>query len=458
MTVGSIVSPYEDSRLGTANRRKYRGYGHIHTRLSGDKQDILPGDYVAVAQPVQVCLHRAAGTPSFVPVKLSRPRRLTCSPVGGCEKGAEMLGESLLALATLAGRTVVDTAATDRWETAERGYAKLLGQGNARQTQLAEQWLEETREQLTDGAGADMELICTALAARWAGRWADLLEENPDAEADLRALVQEIQAARPAGRHSASNRPVSAAGDVSTYAAGPEHPGALATRSELAYSAGQAGDAVGARDQFAALLPIAERVLGPEHPDTLAARASLAYWTGQAGDVATARDQFAALLPVAERVLGPEHPDTLVNRHNLANFAGYAGDAAAARDQCAALLRVRERVFGADSPDTVVARFNLAYWTGRAGDAAAARDQFAVVLPVRERVYGPNHPDTLAARLELAYWTGCAGDAAAARDQFAALLPSCERVLGPEHSETLAVWYQLAHWTALAADEGATQD
>ena len=111
-----------------------------------------------------------------------------------------MLGEGLLALATTAGRTVVDAAATDRWETAERGYAKLLGQGNARQTQLAEQWLEETREQLTDGAGADMELICTALAARWAGRWADLLEENPDAEADLRALVQEIQAARPAGR------------------------------------------------------------------------------------------------------------------------------------------------------------------------------------------------------------------------------------------------------------------
>ena len=121
-----------------------------------------------------------------------------------------MLGESLLALATLAGRTVVDAAATDRWETAERGYAKLLGQGNAKQTQLAEQWLEETREQLTDGAGADMELICTALAARWAGRWADLLEENPDAEADLRALVQEIQAARPAGRHSASNHAVSA--------------------------------------------------------------------------------------------------------------------------------------------------------------------------------------------------------------------------------------------------------
>ena len=47
---------------------------------------------------------------------------------------------------------------------------------------------------------------------------------------------------------------------------------------------------------------------GPEHPETLAARRNLAGWTGRAGDAAGARDQFAALLPVRERVLGPEHP------------------------------------------------------------------------------------------------------------------------------------------------------
>jgi transposase-like protein len=329
---------------------------------------------------------------------------------------AEMLGESLLALATLAGRTMVEAAATDRWETAERRYAKLLGGGNAKQTQLAERWLEDTREQLAGRPGADMELIRTALAARWARRWADLLEENPDTEAELRALVQEIQTGLPADELSMSNYAVSANDAVSSYAAGPEHPGFLAAQSELAYSAGQAGDAAAARDLFAALLPVAERVLGPQHPDTLAARASLAYWTGQAGDAAAARDQFAALLPVAERVLGPEHPDILINRHNLANFTGYTGDAAAARDQFAALLPVRERVFGADSPDTLVARFNLAYWTG------------------------------------------CAGDAAAARDQFGALLPSYELVFSPEHAETLAVWYQLAHWTAQAANDAAKQD
>ena len=324
-----------------------------------------------------------------------------------------MLRESLIALAARAGQMVVDAAAADGWDTARSGFAQLLGCGDADQIRLTEQRLEETREQLIGAAGTDVGLIRTTLTVRWTGRLADFLEENPDAEADLRVLIQKIRAVSSGQMPSASARAVSANGHVSIDAAGvpgPEHPGALAARSELAYSTGQAGDAAGARDQFAALLPVTERVLGTEHPDTLATRASLAYWTGQAGDAAAARDQFAALLPVTERVLGTEHPDTLTSRHNLANFAGYAGDARAARDQFAMLVPVNERVFGADSPETLAARFNLAYWTGRAGDAAAARDQFAALLPVRERVSGPDHPDTLAAREELAYWTGRAGD------------------------------------------------
>ncbi len=188
----------------------------------------------------------------------------------------------MLTLAALAGQMVVDAAASDEWETAEHECAQLLGRGDTMQTQVAERWLKETHEQLAGDAGTDMEMIRTALAGRWAGRWADLLEEDPDAEAELRALVQQIQAVLPAGKLSASDHAVSVNDDVSSYAAGPEHPGALATQSELAYSAGQAGDAAAARDQFAALLPIRERVLGPEHPDALRDRAHLAYWIERA--------------------------------------------------------------------------------------------------------------------------------------------------------------------------------
>jgi hypothetical protein len=68
-----------------------------------------------------------------------------------------------------------------------------------------------------------------------------------------------------------------------------------------------------------------ERVLGPEHPYTPAARGHLAYRAEEAGDAAGARGQYAALLPVYERVLGPEHPDTLATRNNLAYWTRQAG-------------------------------------------------------------------------------------------------------------------------------------
>jgi hypothetical protein len=66
-----------------------------------------------------------------------------------------------------------------------------------------------------------------------------------------------------------------------------------------------------------ALLADAVRVLGPDHPDTLATRHNLAYLRGKAGDSAGAAAAFEAPLADRLRLLGPDHPDTLTTRHNL---------------------------------------------------------------------------------------------------------------------------------------------
>ena len=63
----------------------------------------------------------------------------------------------------------------------------------------------------------------------------------------------------------------------------------------------------------------------PEDFETLVVRGNLARWTGEAGDAAGARDQFAALLPVRERLYGPEDFETLIARGNLAYWTGEAG-------------------------------------------------------------------------------------------------------------------------------------
>ena len=263
--------------------------------------------------------------------------------------------ESLLTLAAQAGWTVVAAATTDAWDTARREFAQLLGHGDAKQIRLTEQRLDETREQLIGTAKGNTEETRTALAERWTGRLADLLEEQPNAEADLRMLVKETQARLPARSVSAPDYAVTVWRDVNVRSARGEN------ASAATYWSAEAGD-----DRTVAVPR--QMALHSVRPDILAAEISLASWIGQAGNAAAARDQFAALVPVCERVLGPEHPDALA------------------------------------------VRGELAYWTGQAGNAAAARDQFAALVPVCERVLGPEHPDALAVRGELAYWTGAGGE------------------------------------------------
>jgi Tetratricopeptide repeat len=65
-------------------------------------------------------------------------------------------------------------------------------------------------------------------------------------------------------------------------------------------------------------LAIARIQLGPDHPGTLTARGNLAGWLGAAGQPAQAAAQYRDLLDDYLRVLGPDHPGTLTTRGNLA--------------------------------------------------------------------------------------------------------------------------------------------
>ena len=70
-----------------------------------------------------------------------------------------MLAAALMALATLAGNTVVTAAVTDAWEAARQGSRGCSAAVIPDRTKLAEQRLEETHDQLTAapgrGSGAD---------------------------------------------------------------------------------------------------------------------------------------------------------------------------------------------------------------------------------------------------------------------------------------------------------------
>jgi hypothetical protein len=125
-----------------------------------------------------------------------------------------MSGEILIPLAQWAGQTVAAAAVTDLWETARQKFARLIGRGDSKKTEAAERWLTHTREQLIAVEGASLESAQAAQAQRWEGRFADLLDEDPDAEADLRALIEEVQKALPAAAVAASDHSVAAGQDM----------------------------------------------------------------------------------------------------------------------------------------------------------------------------------------------------------------------------------------------------
>lgn len=132
----------------------------------------------------------------------------------GRERGTEMLAEASLALAALAGNTVVAAATTDAWEAARRRFAQLLGRGDQGRTKLFERRLDETRLQLEGVTGRELEKARANLREAWQVRVADLLEEDSGIEADLRAVVEEVLASLPATVVSAVDHSVAAGHDV----------------------------------------------------------------------------------------------------------------------------------------------------------------------------------------------------------------------------------------------------
>lgn len=122
-----------------------------------------------------------------------------------------MLAESRMALASHAARTIVAAASTDAWEECSRGFARLLGRADLEQEQTMARHLEEARRQLARPESAGLERTRAILSERWTERLTDLLENYPSAEADLRALVGQVQAeltslVLPAGRPALPDR------------------------------------------------------------------------------------------------------------------------------------------------------------------------------------------------------------------------------------------------------------
>jgi hypothetical protein len=105
-----------------------------------------------------------------------------------------MLTEALTALASAGGTALVTAMVTDSWEGAKARFARLFGRGDGSRAEAAAGRLEQSRAALARLSGPDLERARTEQEIVWRTRLGDLLEHDPAAEEELRALVAEVQA------------------------------------------------------------------------------------------------------------------------------------------------------------------------------------------------------------------------------------------------------------------------
>ena len=225
---------------------------------------------------------------------------------------------------------------------------------------------------------------------------------------------------------------------------GPDHPGTLTVRNNLAIaykSVGRFGEAI---ELYEKVLGERERVLGADHPDTLSVRNNLAVAYDSVGRFGEAIELFEQVLADRVRVLGADHPDTLSVRNNLAvtyDSVGRFGEAIELYEQ---VLDERKRLLGADHPDTLTGRNNLASAYYSVGSFGEAIDAWEELLPDCQRVLGADHPDTLSVRNNLALAYDFVGSFGEAIELFEQVLADRVRVLGSDHPKTLTTRNNLA--------------
>ena len=200
----------------------------------------------------------------------------------------------------------------------------------------------------------------------------------------------------------------------------------------------EAGDPAAARDLFAALLPVRERVLGPEHPDTLTARARprpLDRGGGGCGRRPGPVRRAAAGARAGPRPGAPGHPDHPRQPRPLDRGGGGSGRRPGPVRRAAARARAGPRPGAPGHPDRPARPRPLDRGGGGPGRRPGPVRRAAARARAGPRPGAPGHPDR--PRATSPAGPGRRGIRPPPGTSSPRCCPSRERVLGPEHPDTL---------------------
>jgi len=105
-----------------------------------------------------------------------------------------MVTEELAALVATGGSALVTAMVNDGWADVKTRFARLFGRGDTKRAEAAAGQLEQSRAALAGLSGSFLETARAEQEIGWRTFLADLLEQDPAAEDELRSLVANVQA------------------------------------------------------------------------------------------------------------------------------------------------------------------------------------------------------------------------------------------------------------------------
>lgn len=110
--------------------------------------------------------------------------------------------EAVAELVMTGAATVVAAMATDAWQSARTRAAALFGRGDEERRDLAAARLDRAAAEVEAADPAERDEVRQRVAAAWQVRLVDLLDDHPEAEAELRRVIEELSGRLPAAQQS----------------------------------------------------------------------------------------------------------------------------------------------------------------------------------------------------------------------------------------------------------------
>ena len=221
--------------------------------------------------------------------------------------------------------------------------------------------------------------------------------------------------------------------DTTGRAAGPVSAEAARALHEQADAHRNAGRSAEALRAYRQALEMRERVLGPDHPDVAVTLTGLAGQYFDLGDFASSIELNRRALAIRERAFGPEHPDVALSLMTLANAIERGGDPAAAVPLHRRALAIFERALGPWHRAVARSLNNLALALMNLGLLDEARPLYERSIAIRDSVLGPGSAEAALPRLRLGLLQLKAGRPAAAEHVLAEAVAANRATLGASH-------------------------